>query len=254
MADRPLAGRVALVTGASRGIGRGIALALAQAGAHVAINYRCNAAAARETAAEAEAFEVQALPVQADVSVEGQVQQMVRTVVETLGPVDLLVNNAGIPSAGRTVAETEPAELRQLLDVHLFGSFHCTQSVLPIMRECPRGDIIFISSDAAVRCKAGSAPYSIAKAALEALARTLAKEERASGIRVNIVAPGLTDTDMAREVLRRRGVTDPAQIASESPFGRLARPIEVGHLCVYLASESGSYITGQVIRVDGGGA
>lgn len=251
--ELPLKNRVALVTGASRGIGRGIALALAHAGAHIAINYLDNEVAAQEAATEVRKLNVQACCIRTDIRIEKDVQQMVETVCETLGPVDLLVNNAGIPSSGQIIADTDAAELQQLLDIHLFGSFNCTKATLPFMRTKPRGNIIFISSDAPLKCKAGKAPYSIAKAGIEVLAKTLAKEEINFGIRVNAIAPSLTNTDMGRVLLLRRGITNPEQVAKDAPFGRLVQPNDIGHLCVYLASEQGSYVTGQVLYVDGGG-
>jgi len=248
-----LKGRVAIVTGAGRGIGRGIALALAREGARVAINYRRDQAAAEKTVAEIKALGTQALAFPADVTDYPKVKEMVARVVGEWGKLDILVNNAGIASRGLNVAETDVAEMERVLRVHFFGAFQSTQAVLPVMRKQPRGDIIFISSRSPHDAPPGHAPYACAKAALETLARVLAKEEMPHGIRVNIIALGLVETDMGRRLLKGTRGLDIPEAAPMMPFGRVCQPEDVGNLAAFLCSDEASYISGHVIFLDGGG-
>ncbi len=249
-----LHGRVALVTGAGRGIGRAIALGLAADGADVAVNYRADADAAAETVAAIEALGRRAIAVRAAVDSIEDDERMIARVLDELGPIDILVNNAGIASRGNLVADTDPAELQRVLGVHALGSHHVTRLALPSMRTRPRGDIVMVSSTAVAQHAAGSAPYAMGKAALEALALTLANEERRHGIRVNIVAPGLVDTEMGRRLVRAvAGVEDIRQLDAASPFGRVCRPEDVANTIRFLVSADAEYLTGQKITVDGGG-
>lgn len=250
-----LEGRVALVTGGNRGIGRAISLALAADGCDVAVNYRRAAEEAEQTVAEIEGLGRRAIAVAAPVDDRDAVLAMVERATDELGPVGILVNNAGIASRGKSVADTEPDELRQVLAVHALGSYWCCQAVLPGMRDLDRGDIVFISS-AAVRGMAGrGSPYNMAKAAEEALAYTLAKEEVRNGIRVNVVAPGLVETEMgARLVKATAGVDDMRQLDAVSPYGRVCQPDDVANVVRFLVSEGGSYVNGQKIHVDASGS
>src|SRR5450755_4678089 len=204
-----LDGRVALVTGGGRGIGKAIALGLAQDGADIAVNYRKNEAAALETVAEIEKLGRKARAYAASIDDYAQCEAMVNAAIADFGHVDILVNNAGNASRGQTVADTDPAELDRVIRTHAFGAWSCSKLVLPSMRTRPRGDIVMISSAATLHMGANSAPYNMAKAALEALAATLAKEERRHGIHVNVVAPGLVDTEMGRRLVKgAMGVSD----------------------------------------------
>ncbi len=248
-----LKGRVALVTGGGRGIGKGIALALAEAGADVGIVYRRDEDAAKETVKELSAFKVRAAMFNADVSDLEAVKKAVDDAIKTLGKVDILVNNAGIASRGRSIFDTDPSEVRRLIDTHLFGSLYFTQAVLPNMRQQRRGDIIYISSVAVEGHGANGGPYNMAKAAIEALAQTLAKEERPNNIRVNIVRPGLVETEMGRRLARAtRGVEDIKELNATSPFGRVGQPSDIGNLVAFLCSQKGEYITAAAIKVSGG--
>ena len=248
-----LEGRVALVTGGSRGAGRAICLALAEDGADVAVNYRRDEGAAHETVKEIEALGRRAMAVQADVDDWEQDRAMVEAVVAELGPVGILVNNAGIASRGHTVADTDPEELRRVVGVHAFGAHHCSALVLPGMRTLDRGDIVMISSIATRHFGANGAPYGMAKAALEALAFTLAKEEVRNGIHVNVVAPGLIETEMGRRLVKgTMGVDDIGTLHASMPLGRVCQPEDVADVVRYLVSERAGYVTGQRIYVEGG--
>jgi NAD(P)-dependent dehydrogenase (short-subunit alcohol dehydrogenase family) len=247
-----LDGRVALVTGGSRGIGRAIAVGLADDGADVAVNYRREVDAANETADEIRKRGRRAMVVQAAVDSIDDDRAMVAAVLEELGPVDILVNNAGIASKGRSVADTEADELERVIRTHALGPHHLCQAVLPTMREQPRGDIVMISSVATRSNGANGAPYNMGKAAVEALAFTLAREERRHGIRVNVVAPGLVETEMGRRLARSWGVKDLRDLDASMPFGRVCQPDDVANVVRFLVSDAGSYITGERLYVSGG--
>lgn len=246
-------GRVALVTGGSRGIGRACALALAGDGFDVAVNYRRDADAAARTVADVEALGRRARSYAASVESADEDRAMVEAVLEDFGTVDTLVHSAGIASRGHTVVDTDPAELERVVAIHAFGAHHLSRLVVPAMRSRPRGDVVFVSSVAARMLAPNSAPYNMGKAALEALAMTLAKEERRHGIHVNVVAPGLVVTEMGRRLVRAMGVDDIATMDANAAFGRVCRPEDVAGVVRFLCSEEAGYLTGQVIAVDGGG-
>jgi NAD(P)-dependent dehydrogenase (short-subunit alcohol dehydrogenase family) len=249
-----LAGRVALVTGGGRGIGRAISLALAEDGADLAVNYRRDEAAARETVAAVEAKGRRARAFRASVDSWEEDRALVAAVLAEFGHVDILVNNAGLASRGRSVADTEPEELERLLRTHAFAPHYLAKLVLPSMRARPRGDIVMISSAATRYHAANGAPYNMGKAAMEALAFTLAKEERRHNVRVNVVAPGLVATEMGRRLVRAtQGVEDLGQLDRTMPFGHVCTPEEVAEVVRFLVSDAGSYVSGERIYVDGGG-
>jgi 3-oxoacyl-[acyl-carrier protein] reductase len=248
-----LEGRVALVTGGGRGIGRAISLGLAADGATVAVNFRRDEAAALATVEEINSAGGRAEAFAASVDRYEDDEQMVAAVRDRLGPVDLLVNNAGVASRGFNVADTDPSEPDRLWRTHVFGAWALSKLVIPDMREAPRGDIVMISSSAVVYMAPFSAPYNMAKCALEALAMTLAKEERSHGIHVNIVAPGLVDTEMGRRLVKgAQGVEDIRTLDAHSPFGHVCSPDEVARVVRFVVSDASSYVTGQRIGVDGG--
>ncbi len=249
-----LDGRVALVTGGGRGIGRGISVLLAAEGATVAVNYRRDEDSARATVEAITAAGGTAGAYQASVDDAEQDARMVGEVLADFGHIDLLVNNGGIASRGNTVADTDPTELGRVVATHALGPHHLCRLVLPSMRTRPRGDIVMVSSVATSRHAANGAPYNMGKAALEALAFTLAKEERRHGIHVNVVAPGLVDTDMGERLVKAMaGVTDIRTLDASSPFGRVCQPADVAKVVLWLCSDGAGYVTGQRIECDGGG-
>lgn len=253
MTTGELEGRVALVTGGGRGVGRAISLALAGAGADVAVNYRKDIESAEATVAEVEATGCRAVAVQASIDDADADAEMVERVAGELGPISVLVNNAGLASRGRSVADTDPSETGRLLATHAVGPHHLCRLVLPHMRTADRGDIVFVSSVATDHHGANGAPYNMGKAAMESLAFTLAKEEQRHGIRVNVVAPGLVETEMGRRLVRAGGVEDITTLHDHYPFGRVCQPDDVADVVRFLVGTSGSYVSGVRIRVDGGG-
>lgn len=255
MEDSSLTDRVALVTGGGRGIGRAISIALGACGAAVAVNWARDLQSATETVDEIRTAGGTALAVRARIDNPAESDEMVRRVIAELGPISILVHNGGIASRGKYVADTDDAEVEHLLRVHAIGPHYLTGRVLPSMRQCARGDIVMISSVATHILEAGAAPYSMAKSAMEALAYTLAKEEVAHGIHVNIVAPGLVATEMGDRltnavsggISRRAAELDP-----HYPFGHVGRPEEIADVVAFLVSSSAAYLTGQRVIVDGG--
>jgi NAD(P)-dependent dehydrogenase (short-subunit alcohol dehydrogenase family) len=249
-----LSGRVALVSGASRGVGRAIALALAEDGADIAVNYRREAAEAEATVAAVKALGRKAKAYQASIDDYEQDKAMIDAVAADFGRLDILVHNAGIASRGRSVVDTDPSEPQRLFATHAQGAHHLAALALPHIRKQDRGDVIVISSVATLGHAANGAPYNMAKAALEALAYTLAKEERPNGVFVNIVAPGLVDTDMGQKLARATmGADDIHVLDSRMPFGHVCQPEEVAAVVRFLVSPANSYVTGEKINVHGGG-
>ncbi|MBN9108401.1 MAG: SDR family oxidoreductase [Pseudonocardia sp.] len=248
-----LEGRVALVTGGSRGVGRGIARRLADDGATVAVNYRRDAAAADEVVAAITASGGCAKAYQAAVDDTDAVAAMLSAIGDDLGTVDLLVSNAGTASRGTAIADTGPEEYLRLLRVHTLGPLELIRLLLPGMRTCERSDVVVISSSIVGETPPNGAAYTMAKAALEAAARTLAREERGHGVRVNIVAPGLVATDMGQRLAAAAAGRTIEELDPSYPFGRVARPDDVAGVVAFLASADADYLTGQRIQVDAGG-
>ena len=240
-------GKTALITGASRGIGRATAELLARQGFAVAINYVQSQRAAEELAAALRAQGADAAAFQADVADLGQVEAMISAVEKRLGPVRVLVNNAGI-AAQRLFTDITPEEWQHMLDVNLTGAFHLCQLALPGMIRRKAGRILTVSSMWGQTGGSCEVHYSAAKAGLIGLTKALAKEEGPSGITVNCVAPGVIDTDMMAAFTAE----DKAALAEETPVGRLGSADEVAQLLVFLAGEGAGYITGQVFGVNGG--
>ncbi len=248
-----LDGRNAFISGGSRGIGRAIALALAADGADVAINYRRDGEAALATVREITAMGRRSSAFAASVDDADACAAMCTTVLEEFGPIDLLVHNAGIASRGQSVVKTDLGEVERNWRTHTLAGFILAQHFVPGMRDADRGDVVMISSVATTHMQAGGAPYTMAKAGLEALAMTLAKEERRNGIHVNVVAPGLVETEMGRRLVKgAMGVDEIRSLDAGSPFGHVCTPEEVAAVVRGLVSDVGAYLTGIRVTVDGG--
>lgn len=253
MSGNSLAGRVALVTGGSRGIGRAICQYLAEEGATVAVNYNRDNEAADETVRLITEAGGKAQNFGGSVNDPEAAAKLVADVEGAFGSISILVNNAGIASRGQSIAKTDPQELMKVLSVHAMGPFFVTQAALPGMRTCERGDVIVISSVATKTLNANGAPYNMGKVAADAFAYTLAKEERRNNIRVNIVAPGLVDTDMGQKLMKATaGVDDLRKLDEHMPFGHVCQPEEIATVVRYLVSPANPYMTGQKVFVDGG--
>lgn len=239
--------RTALVTGSSRGIGRGIALELARQGWDVCVNYLRQGQAAQAVAEEILQLGQNAIAVQADVAQGAAVDAMVRQAEEELGPISLVVNNAGI--AGQALFQDITDEMwNRYLAVNLGGARNAIRAVLPHMLEEKSGCIVNISSIWGLRGASCETVYACTKAALIGLTRSLALELAPSGIRVNCVAPGVINTDMV-QVLGRQTLRD---LVEQTPLGRLGTPEDIAHAVAFLASDKAGFITGQVLGADGG--
>ena len=227
---------------------------LAAAGAQVAVTYMRSPESAAQVVADIEASGGQAISVYASAANEGSWHSAVEQTSSRFGDVDLLVSNAGVASRGKSIAETDPSEFLHLLGVHTLGPLALIRKLLPGMRKKERSDVVVVSSSIVAVCPANTAPYAMAKAAMEAACRVLAREERDNGIRVNVISPSVIDTDMGAKLIR---ATTPGGtvVATEerSPFGRICKPFDVAKLVVFLAGPGGEYITGQRVIVDGGG-
>jgi len=243
-----LDGKCALVTGASRGIGRGIALAFAEAGADVAIGYRREKEAALATLKEIESRGRRGFAFAADVRDAAAVEAMVKGAAHALGALDVVVANAGVATRFEPVHEVEIGYWQRILDTDLNGVFYTIHAALPILRAQGSGVILSISSIAADACGANGGPYVAAKAAVNALTTVVARENAACGIRANVIAPGLVRTDIADKLIEFHGEA----MLKSIPFGRIGTPEDVGSLAVFLASDAASWITGEVFRIDGG--
>ena len=246
MADAtPLTGQVALVTGASRGIGAAIAKELAQAGATVVVNYASSPAAAEAVVADIAASGGKAWAYQANVAEEEQVEGLVKAVLEKEGRLDVLVNNAGITRDG-LLMRMKSADWQSVIDLNLTGVFLCTRAVSRSMLKARSGRIINITSVVGLMGNPGQANYSAAKAGVIGLTRSSAAEFASRGVTVNAVAPGFIESNMTAEL-------DKEPILKAIPLGRMGQPNEVASAVRFLAADpAAAYMTGQVLQVDGG--
>lgn len=242
-----LTGRSAVVTGGSRGIGRAIALRLAQQGADVCFSYRGNAAAADETSAAIAALGRRALPVQADVADPASADALIKTALEAFGKVDILVNNAGI-TRDDLIMRMDHEAWREVIDTNLSGAFYATKAVTRPMLKARGGRIINITSVSGQAGQMGQANYSSAKAGLIGLTKATARELASRGITVNAVAPGFVVTELTQDLPQE--LKD--GLIERTPLGRFGTPEEIANAVAFLASDDAAYITGQVLAVDGG--
>ena len=240
-------GRVALVTGGSRGIGRAICVELARNGARVAVNYAGSSQAAQETAELCRALGVEAEPFQADVSDPAACEALVSAVKERFGQIDILGNNAGVARDGLLMTAKE-ADFDQTLDTNLKGSYFCMKAVSRLMLRQKYGRIVSLSSVVGLRGNPGQTAYAASKAGILGLTKAAAKELAAKGVTVNAIAPGFIETDMTAALPEKAREAMLATI----PAGRPGQAEEVARAAAFLASEEAGYITGQVLCIDGG--
>ena len=242
-----LTGRNALVTGGSRGIGRAVCLELARRGANVAVNYAGNARAAEETAAACRELGVQAFAVQADVSDSAAAEAMVKAVIERFGRLDILVNNAGI-TRDKLALQMKNEDLDAVLDTNLKGAFYCMRAAYRPMMKQRYGRIVNLSSVVGLRGNPGQANYAASKAGLIGMTKSAAKELGGRSVTVNAVAPGFIETDMTAALTEEQRKA----YAEAIPLGRLGSAQDIADTVAFLTSDKASYITGQVIAVNGG--
>lgn len=240
-----LTGKVAVVTGASRGIGRAVCLALAEQGADIALLYAGNTEKAADAAAQLQALGVQARAYACNVSDYEAVKHTFAAILSDFGHIDILVNNAGV-TRDKLVMTMKPEDFSAVLDVNLSGAFHTIKQVYPLFAKQRSGKIVNISSVAGLMGNAGQANYAASKAGLIGLTKSVAKELAPRGICCNAVAPGFIRTDMTEKF------ADNEAIVQGIPFKRVGNPQEVAALVCFLCSPHADYITGEVIRIDGG--
>tara|TARA_Y100001968_G_scaffold233300_1_gene216224 strand:- start:165 stop:917 length:753 start_codon:yes stop_codon:yes gene_type:complete len=243
--SRLLEGQTAIVTGASRGIGKAIAISLAKEGAEVIVNYSTSVENANKVVSEIESFGGKACHIQADISDENSVNEFIKRVLSKNNKIDLLINNAGITKDG-LLMRMKSEDWQKVLNLNLNGVFYCTKAVSRQMLKQKKGRIINITSVVGLMGNPGQANYSAAKAGVIGLTKSAAKEFASRGITVNAVAPGFIATDMTKEL-------NSEAILSAIPLGRFGNPEDVAGAVRFLAADpSAAYITGQTLQVDGG--
>jgi 3-oxoacyl-[acyl-carrier protein] reductase len=244
-----LSGQVAIVTGGSRGLGGAIAMLFAQAGANLVVNYAKNKTAAEELKEKAENYGVDVLVEQGNIANYADCKRILDNTLRQFNKVDILVNNAGIWEPGN-IGEISPESWQRTINVNLTGVYNFTNLVVPVMKEQKRGNIINISSRCSRRGEARASSYVATKAALNGFTRSIAIELGPYNIRANGVAPAWIYSDMTYEHLRKEGIEE--EILKTIPLGRIGDPEDVANLCLFLASDLSSYLTGETIFLSGG--
>ena len=241
-----LENKVALVTGSSRGIGKTIALTLAEAGASLVINYKSDSSAAEEVLQSIKKMKRKAIAIQCDVSNFADVEQMTKKVVSEFGRIDILVNNVG-PFLYKSIYDTTIQEWHQVINSNLNSTFYCCKAVVPIMRKQKSGTIVNIGAPNAERTQGytRNCAYVTAKTGVVVLSKSLAKEEGKNGIRVNVVNPGFIETDQYTEDMKK-------DMPKDVPLRRLGKPEDIANAVLFLVSDEANYISGSVLDVHGG--
>ena len=239
--------QIAFITGATRGIGKQIAITLAKEGYNIAINYRKENEELKETKEQIESNNVECLAVQGDVSNFEDTEKMVKQIIEKYGKIDVLVNNAGI-TKDMLLMRMKKEDFENVIDVNLVGTFNITKNVIPYMMKQKSGRIINISSVVGISGNAGQTNYSASKAGIIGFTKSLAKEVGSRNILVNAVAPGFIETQMTENLKEEMK----QEISKTIPLKRMGKTEDVANVVKFLASPDSSYITGQVINIDGG--
>jgi 3-oxoacyl-[acyl-carrier protein] reductase len=241
-----LENKVALVTGSSRGIGKTIALKLAEPGASLVINYKSDSSAAEEVLQSIKKMKRKAIAIQCDVSNFADVEEMVRKVMDEFGRIDILVSNVG-PFLYKSIYDTTIQEWHQVINSNLNSTFYCCKAVVPIMRKQKSGSIVNIGAPNAERTQGytRNCAYATAKTGVVVLSKSLAKEEGKNGIRVNVVNPGFIETNQYTEEMKK-------DMPKQVPLGRLGKPEDIANAVLFLVSDEANYITGSVLNLHGG--
>lgn len=242
-----LKGKSAIITGGVRGIGKAIATEFCKNGADVVISYRSNEEAAKQTALELEQYGTRVITVKGDIADPKHGEELAKTAKEAFGKIDILVNNAGITKDG-LLMRMSVEDFTSVIDTNLNGTFYCTKAVTPVMIKQKSGTIINLSSIVGVKGNPGQVNYSASKAGIIGLTMSAAKELGRRNITVNAIAPGFIDTEMTSVMTEEQR----AKMLDAISLGRLGKPEDIARTAVFLASDGGAYITGQVITVDGG--
>lgn len=240
-------GKTCIVTGASRGIGKSIAIALAKKRCNVVVNYQNNEEQANQVVKEIEKLKAKAIAVKADVSNPGQVQEMVETSLKEFGSIDFLVNNAGI-TKDSLFANMSESEWDEVINVNLKGTFNCSKAVLPLLVKQGSGRIVNLTSVSGQSGNIGQTNYAASKAGVIGFTKSIAKETALNGVTVNAISPGIIDTQMHENIPEKIK----KMFLEKIPMKRIGKPEEVANAVIFLLSDDASYITGQVINVNGG--
>jgi len=250
--EMELKGKLSIVTGGSRGIGRGISEALAELGSDLAIVYRKKREEFEKFKISLKHLDIKVKGFQLDVTNFEKVNETFKEIYDNFGSIDILVNCAGRASSTSSVKKVSIKEWQTVIGLDLNAAFYCSKAALEYMHKKKGGHIINISSIVGTTCHAGSSSYAAAKAGLEAFTKVLAREEARNGIRVNAIAPGLIKTDMSEQMCRMYGEERLKEVMESIPLGKFGEPRDIGNMVAYLVSSKGDYITGQILGIDGG--